>query len=149
MEIFILREAEVASAAIAPAWGNNCFMLQVHEPVLESVAFEEFHASEQLRHPDPVSFPNRLRDGAFLFRGQRYVVNPNRHCPRQSMACAQYRRIRRGRCLDHSRFEAVQYAAAILQQFPFPFCLDVTYRLWESVLSMETVVHNTGCTRCL
>jgi hypothetical protein len=42
VEICILREADIASAAIAPAWGNNCFMLQVHEPVLESVAFEEF-----------------------------------------------------------------------------------------------------------
>ena len=39
VEIFLLCEAEVASAAIAPAWGNNCFMLQVYEPVLESVAF--------------------------------------------------------------------------------------------------------------
>ena len=29
VEIFILREADLASAAIAPAWGNNCFMLQV------------------------------------------------------------------------------------------------------------------------
>jgi aldose 1-epimerase len=43
-----------------------------------------------------------------------------------------------------SRLEASQYAAAILQQFPFPFCLDVTYRLREAILSMETVVHNSG-----
>ena len=35
-------------------------------------------------------------------------------------------------------------AAAILQPFPFPFLLDVTYRLRECVLSMETVVQNTG-----
>jgi hypothetical protein len=27
---------------IAPAWENNCFMLRIHEPVLESGAFEEF-----------------------------------------------------------------------------------------------------------
>ena len=38
--IFTLRAAESAAAAIAPAWGNGCFALQVHEPVLEPVPFE-------------------------------------------------------------------------------------------------------------
>jgi aldose 1-epimerase len=77
VEIFILREAEIASAAIAPPWGNNCFMLQVPEPVLESVAFEEFRARPtSYGIPILFPFPNRLRDGALSFRGQRYVVNP-------------------------------------------------------------------------
>ncbi len=147
VEIFILREAEIASAAIAPAWGNNCFMLQVHEPVLESVAFEEFRARPtSYGIPILFPFPNRLRDGAFSFRGQRYVVNPNRHGFVRDKA---WRVLNTGASAGEgawitSRFEAVQYAATILQQFPFPFCLDVTYRLREAVLSMETVVHNTG-----
>ena len=147
VEIFILREAAMASAAIAPAWGNNCFMLQVHEPVLESVAFEEFHARPtSYGIPILFPFPNRLRDGALNFRGQRYVVNPNRHGFVRDKA---WRVLNTGASEGEgawitSRFEAVQYAAAILQQFPFPFCLDVTYRLREAVLSMETVVHNTG-----
>src|SRR2546421_12688558 len=80
VEIFTLCEAEIASAAIAPAWGNNCFMLQVHEPVLESVAFEEFSARPtSYGIPILFPFPNRLRDGVLNFRGQRYTVNPNRH----------------------------------------------------------------------
>jgi aldose 1-epimerase len=147
VEVFILREADVASAAIVPAWGNNCFMLQVHEPVLESVAFEEFRARPtSYGIPILFPFPNRLRDGAFLFRGQRYVVNPNRHGFVRDKA---WRVLNTGASAGEgawitSRFEAVQYAAAILQQFPFPFCFDVTYRLREAVLSMETVVHNTG-----
>ena len=147
VEIFILREADIASAAIAPAWGNNCFMLQVHEPVLESVAFEEFRARPtSYGIPILFPFPNRLRDGALSFRGQHYVVNPNRHGFVRDKA---WRVLNTGASEGEgawitSRFEAVQYAAAILQQFPFPFCLDVTYRLREAVLSMETVVHNTG-----
>ena len=80
VEVFILREDEIASAAIAPAWGNNCFMLQVYEPVLESVAFEECRARPtSYGIPILFPFPNRLRDGAFLFRGQHYTLNPNRH----------------------------------------------------------------------
>ena len=147
VEIFSLHEAGIASAAIAPAWGNNCFLLQVHEPVLESVAFEAFRARPtSYGIPILFPFPNRLRDGAFMFRGQRYVVHPNRHG---------FVRDKAWRVLDTgasdcagawitSRVETAQYAAAILPQFPFPFRLDVTYRLREAVLSMETVVHNTG-----
>jgi aldose 1-epimerase len=74
------------------------------------------------------------------------VVNPNRHGFVRDKA---WRVLDTGAAESEgawitSRFEAVQYAAALLQQFPFPFCLDVTYRLREAVLSMETVVHNTG-----
>ena len=117
VEIFVLREADIASAAVAPAWGNNCFMLQVYEAVLEAVAFEEFQA-----HPTSYGipilfpFPNRLRDGAFVFRGQRYVVNPNRHGFVRDKA---WQVLATGASEDAgawitSRVEASQYAAAIL-----------------------------------
>jgi D-hexose-6-phosphate mutarotase len=116
VDIFILREADIASAAIAPAWGNNCFMLQVHEPVLESVAFEEFR-TRPTSYGIPIlfPFPNRLRDGALSFRGQRYVVNPNRHGFVRDKA---WRVLKTGASAEEgawitSRFEAGQYAAAI------------------------------------
>jgi aldose 1-epimerase len=147
VEIFVLREADVASAAVAPAWGNNCFMFQVYEAVLEAVAFEECQARPtSYGIPILFPFPNRLRDGAFLFRGQRYAVNPNRHGfvrDKTWQVLATGASDSAGAWIT-SRIEASQYAAAILQQFPFPFCLDVTYRLREAVLSMETVIHNHG-----
>lgn len=147
VEVFILREAEIASAAVVPAWGNNCFMLQVYAPVLETVAFEEFQ-ERPTSYGIPIlfPFPNRLRAGVLSFRGQRFVVNPHRHGFVRDKAW----RVRHTGASEGegawitSRFEAVQYATAILQQFPFPFCLEVTYRLREATLSMETVVHNTG-----
>ena len=147
VEIFTLHDAESASAAIAPAWGNSCFALQVHEPVLEPVPFEELR-QRPTSYGIPIlfPFPNRLRDGAFVFRGQRYVVNPNRH---GFVRDKPWRVLDTGAAADTgawitSRFEAAQYATAILQQFPFPFDLDVTYRLHEGTLHMETVAHNTG-----
>lgn len=145
--IFTLRDAERASAAIAPAWGNSCFALQANEPVLEPVPFEELR-QRPTSYGIPIlfPFPNRLRDGAFVFRGQRYVVNPNRH---GFVRDKPWRVLHTGAAADTgawitSRFEAAQYATAILQQFPFPFDLDVTYRLHEGTLHMETVAHNTG-----
>jgi aldose 1-epimerase len=115
--------------------------------VLEAAAFEEFR-TRPTSYGIPIlfPFPNRLRDGALSFRGQRYVVNPNRHGFVRDKA---WQVLHTGASEGEgawitSRFEAIQYPAAVLQQFPFPFCLDVTYRLREAVLSMETVVHNTG-----
>jgi aldose 1-epimerase len=147
VEVFVLREADIAAAAIAPAWGNNCFMLQVHEPVLETVAFAAFQARPtSYGIPILFPFPNRLRDGILSFCGQRYVVNPNWHGFVRDKA---WRVLHTGASEGEgawitSRFEAVQYATAILRQFPCPFCFDVTYRLRAAVLSIETVVYNTG-----
>jgi hypothetical protein len=63
VEIFILREADIASAAIAPACGNNCSMLQVDAPVLKLGAFEEFR-TRPTSYGIPIlfPFPKRLRD---------------------------------------------------------------------------------------
>jgi aldose 1-epimerase len=81
-----------------------------------------------------------------LFRGQRYVVDPNRHGFVRDKAW----RVLASGASDAdgawitSRLDTTEYAAAILQQFPFPFQLDVTYRLRDSALRMETVMHNVG-----
>ncbi len=43
-----------------------------------------------------------------------------------------------------SGFDAADYADQILRQFPFPFNLQVTYRLKNGRLEMETIAQNTG-----
>jgi aldose 1-epimerase len=147
VEIFALRQDDATEAVIVPAWGNNCVRFQAQHPVLEAITFEAL-AQRPTSYGIPIlfPFPNRLRDGAFTFQGQRYVLDPPRHGfvrdkPWQVLetgAAAQEGAWISARC------EAIQYAEQILHQFPFPFRLDVTYRLHNHTLSMETVAHNTG-----
>jgi len=145
-EIFTLRDAELA-AEIAPAWGNNCFVFQGECPILEPVEFAAMQARPtSYGIPILFPFPNRLRDGVILFRAQRYAVNPNRHGFVRDKA---WRVLASGASdVDGawltSRLDATGYAAAILQQYPFPFQLEVTYRLRDATLRMETVMRNVG-----
>ncbi len=148
VEIFILREADHLYAEIAPALGNNCFVLRAAgEPVLETISFDQFYA-RPTSYGIPVlfPFPNRIRDGAFTFQGERYTVDPPRHG---------FVRDKAWEVLDtgatqsegawiRSGFDANTYAEQILGQFPFPFNLQVTYRLRDGRLLMETTAKNTG-----
>ena len=146
VEIFTLRQGEI-TAAVAPAWGNNCFLFQAQEPVLEAVPFDEY-AKRPTSYGIPIlfPFPNRLRDGGFTLQGQRYPIDPPRHG---------FVRDKPWQILDKgasdtagawltARVDASRYAEQILRQFPFPFQLQVTYRLRENTLFMETIAHNTG-----
>jgi len=149
VEVFSLREAERARADIAPALGNNCFAFRTAaaEHVLEPISFAEFQ-QRPTSYGIPIlfPFPNRIRDGVFPFRGEQYIVNPPRHG---------FVRDKAWRVESHgasdlagawltSSFDAAQYPEQILQQFPFPFRVEVTYRLKDSRLEMATVARNTG-----
>jgi len=147
VEIFTLREAERAHAEIAPSLGNNCFVFRAPEPVLEHVTFDQFY-ERPTSYGIPVlfPFPNRIRDGEFSFGGERFKVDPPRHG---------FVRDKAWKILDSGASEsegawlccvldANNYAEQILRQFPFPFKLQVTYRLRDGRLEMETTARNTG-----
>jgi len=149
VEVFSLREAERARADIAPALGNNCFAFRTAaaEHVLEPISFAEFQ-QRPTSYGIPIlfPFPNRIRDGVFPFRGEQYIVNPPRHGFVRDKAW----RVQSHGASDAagawltSSFDAAQYPEQILQQFPFPFRVEVTYRLKDSRLEMETVARNMG-----
>jgi aldose 1-epimerase len=145
--IWELEEANTASVEIAPEWGNNCFSFRTLHDILEPVSFEEF-ALRPRSYGIPIlfPFPNRIKDGKFLFAGKTYPVNPKQHG---------YVRDKKWSVIDsgasdtegawvRSRFDAEQYPEQILQQFPFPFQLEVEYRLKEGRLLMDTLVLNSG-----
>ncbi|MFN2456093.1 MAG: aldose 1-epimerase [Pyrinomonadaceae bacterium] len=147
VEIFMLREADEARAEIAPALGNNCFALDMPDAVLEDVPFDQFLA-RPTSYGIPILFPypNRIRDSRFAFRGETYTVDQPQHG---------FVRGKAWKVLDtgasenegawiRSGLDANDYAEQILQQFPFPFNLQVTYRLKNERLEMETVAQNTG-----
>jgi len=147
VEVFSLSEHERARAEIAPALGNNCFLFRLQEPILEPVSFEEFRRRPtSYGIPILFPFPNRIRDGEFSFRGERYAVNPSRHGFVRDKAWKvtdSDASDREGAWLKSS-FDATDYAEQILKQFPFPFRLEVTYRLKDGALEMETQAQNTG-----
>jgi aldose 1-epimerase len=147
VEVFSLREADRAHAEIAPALGNNLFAFRTREQVLEIISFAEFR-QRPTSYGIPIlfPFPNRIRDGKFSFQGEQYAVNPLRHGfvrDKPWQVDGHGASAEAGAWLTSS-FDATDYPAEILRQFPFPFRLEVTYRLKDARLEMETLVQNTG-----
>ena len=147
VEIFTLAEGDSAVAEIAPALGNNCFSFRTGAPVLEEVSFADF-----LRKPTsygvPVlfPFPNRIRDGRFTFGGETFTVDPPRH---GLVRDKPWRVVSKGASDGEgawltSSFDAADYPDKILRQFPFTFQIEITYRLREARLTIETAARNTG-----
>jgi aldose 1-epimerase len=147
VELFSLRDAEEACATIAPAWGNACVAFNVQGlDILEPVEWQELQA-----HPTSYGipllfpFPNRIREGRFDFRGRQYVVTP----PRHGFVRQRPWRVLSAGASDAdgawvmSRLEATQFAD-ILAQYPWPFGIEVGYRLKDRTLHIETTVQHTG-----
>jgi aldose 1-epimerase len=148
VEVFKLQDGSGAQAAIAPQLGNNCFAFSVAgAPVLEAISFEQFRARPtSYGIPLLFPFPNRIRDGAFDFRGATYKVDPPRHGfvrDKAWRAAAHGASDEEGAWL-RSRFDAADYKKEILSQFPFPFTLETIYRLKDGVLTLEATAENTG-----
>lgn len=146
-EILVLRDGDRAQAKIAPGLGNNCFEFQTSEPVLETIALDQFLAKPtSYGIPLLFPFPNRIRDGQFTFQGQSYTVDPPRHGFVRDKA---WQVVATGASDEEgawvrSRFDANDYAAQILPQFPFPFVLEMTYRLRDERLELEVTAQNTS-----
>ncbi len=147
VEVFVLRDRASARAEIAPALGNDCFAYDTALPVLEALTFAEF-VKKPTSYGIPLlfPFPNRIRDGAFTFRGKRYEIDPPRHGFVRDKA---WRVMGTGASEKDgawicSEIRASDYAQQILEQFPFPFSLQVTYRLKEGALELQVVAQNTG-----
>ncbi|MEN3331789.1 MAG: aldose 1-epimerase [Blastocatellia bacterium] len=147
VETFVLQQGEQAQAEIAPALGNNCFAFRTTADILEPVAIDDF-LSRPTSYGIPIlfPFPNRIRDGAFTFQGSAYQVNTPRHGFVRDKAWTVIDAVASAsdgaelRC----RFDAREHAEAILGQFPFPFVLEMTYRLRDGRLGIHLTATNTG-----
>jgi aldose 1-epimerase len=147
VEIFTLRAPDGATAEVAPAFGCNCFAFAADQPVLEPVAFADFK-QKPTSYGIPIlfPFPNRIRDGRFQFQERTYEINPPRHGFVRDKA---WRVLASGADAEAGAwltagFDAGDHAAQILTQFPFPFQLEVTYRLRGGALEMQTIARNKG-----
>ncbi len=148
--VYVLSCGDATKAEIVPAWGNNCFAYSWRGvPILEPVAFETF-AQKPTSYGIPILFPypNRIRNGRFSFEGKRYQLDPPRHGfvrDKPWKVNASGASQREGAYLS-CQFDASDYPDQILAQFPFPFSIEVTYRLLEDALVMETRAENQGLT---
>ena len=147
VEVVTLRTDGDVVAEIAPSLGNNCFAFVAGDAVLEPVDFAEFRAKPtSYGIPLMFPFPNRIRDGRFTFRGETFTVDPPRHGMVRDKV---WRVVDSGAAEGHgawvrSRFDASDAGDAVLSQFPFPFRIEVEYRLVGRTLTLEVVPENTG-----
>lgn len=145
VEVVVLKGPE-AYAEIAPGLGNNCLAFRGRHAVLEELPFDDFLRNTGGRGiPILFPFPNRIRDGVFTVDGERFEVEPPaRH---GLVRDKQWQIVELGADADGAFVRSSLRAAdcvAILGQFPFPFRIEVTYRLAGTALEMSTVIRNEG-----
>ncbi|MGH7897413.1 MAG: aldose 1-epimerase [Candidatus Binatia bacterium] len=146
-EVVTLSSSAGSAAEIVPAWGNNCIAFRAPDPVFDPVPFDEL-AAKPTSSGNPIlfPFPNRASEGVLRYGGKSYRVSPPRH---GFVRDKPWRVIDRGASDSEgaylrSALDAGDFRREILDQFPFSFRLEVTLRLMERRLEMETVVRNDG-----
>jgi aldose 1-epimerase len=136
-----------ARAEIVPAWGGSVLALEIDGgPVLDSAPFDEI-ARKPTSYGIPIlfPFPNRIRDGRFSFEGVELRIEPPRHgLVRDKPWRVTGSGAGETEAWINLRLDARDHAEAILAQFPFPFELDVTYRLRARALELVVVARNVG-----
>ena len=164
-EIYALRHEGTAVAKVVPALGNNCFVYRVSyqsewydiiDPPPDLSTLEQRPTA--FGNPILFPFPNRIRDGKWEFEGKTYQFDKSPDSPTTIHGLL----LNRPYTVDASFIESTardfnQPRGAILKcslnseefpdvirQYPFPFKIEITYTLQDSVLSMYTTIINTG-----
>lgn len=156
-QVYYLQQEGNAVAEIAPSLGNNCFVFKVSDngnwinlidPPPDLPTLEERPTA--FGNPILFPFPNRIRNGKWEFEGKTYQFdkapdspttihgllltlpyNVDKHEANEDQAilvCS----------LDSKDFPDVH------RQFPFPFTIEITYILKDSILEMGISIENTG-----
>ena len=147
VDVVKLRAAGGTSAEVVPAWGGSCIAFRANKaPVLEAIAFDEI-AKKPTSYGIPIMFPfpNRIRDGRFKFQGRELRVDPPRH---GMVRDKPWTIVSSGASESDAwltiALDAKDFAKQILASFPFPFRIEVTFRLRATALEMVAVARNTG-----
>ncbi|MYF56847.1 aldose 1-epimerase [Candidatus Poribacteria bacterium] len=164
-EIYALKHEGKAVAKVVPALGNNCFVYSVsYQNAWYDLIDPPPHLSTLEQRPtafgNPIlfPFPNRIRDGKWEFEGKTYQFDKSSDSPTTIHGLL----LNRPYTVDASFIESTtsdfnQPRGAILKcslnsvefpdvirQYPFPFKIEITYALHDSVLSMYTTIVNIG-----
>lgn len=146
-DFFKLVQSGVAEAEIYPEFGQNAFSFKTPDERMEHLPFETF-LDKPTSYGNPIlfPFPNRIRDGVFTFGGETFSVLPKQHGfvrNKEWMVDGSGASDADGAWVT-ATCDANDHPGTILNQFPFPFRITVTYRLRDGRLAMETEIENTG-----
>jgi aldose 1-epimerase len=159
-EVYILRDTpHGAEVTVAPSFGNNAYDMQVRgKPVLWSPVKT---LGELIAKPSfagiPLLWPwaNRLDGDAYFVNGKKYILNSDLGNIRRGNAgkpihgmlsyAKEWKVVKsqadaKGAALT-SRLEFASYPG-YMAQFPFAHTIEMTYRLAEGALEVETVIVN-------
>ncbi|MCX7600539.1 MAG: aldose 1-epimerase [Meiothermus sp.] len=137
---------------VAPELGASVVGLELHRqgfwlPVLRPTspaALEERHS------PDTSSYllapySNRIRDGRFSFAGKTYLLRPNWVDGQQTIHGEVHGRPWMARRLEENRLLCTLDSRSLPDpNFPFPFTIEVQYRLLEEGVEILTRLQNAG-----
>lgn len=168
-EIYTLKQEGKAVAEVVPALGNNCFVYKVSyqnewydiiDPPPDLSTLEQRPTA--FGNPILFPFPNRIRDGKWEFEGKTYQFDKSPDSPTTIHGLL----LNRPYKVDASSVEPTTNAnfvewqqpkgailkcslnsvefPDVIQQYPFPFKIEITYALHDSVLSMYTTIVNIG-----
>lgn len=157
--VYVLRDqGSVCEAKIAPELGNNCFSYTFNVDgenidILELVPSLTVLKGRSSGYGTPIlfPFPNRIREGKFTFESRSYqfdVPSPGANSI-HGLVLNRPWTVEKSEADDIngarlvSSFTSANFPDAI-RQYPFPFNLQVTYILKDSVLTMVTKMENLG-----
>ncbi len=146
-----------AFAQVAPALGFNLFRLHLNlagKPLailLEPPSLNELQANpSRYGHPILFPFPNRIRQGRYVWKGREYEtpVNPSGHAIHGYALRSAWRVVAEEATASFARIEA-EWKLSIdapdhLRHWPSDATLRVTYQLDDATLSIKAVVGNPG-----
>lgn len=158
LPVYVLRDTDHrAEARILPGYGHNCFSFRVGEgdgaydvlsapPSLDVLRQQPSHWGNPVLFP----FPNRISGGVFRFQGKTYDLHDtsaNGNAIHGLLMRRAYR-VRSAEADSSSAWiEGVASTADmpdLLERWPFPFELALTYRLRGGTLRVEAQATNTG-----
>jgi aldose 1-epimerase len=160
VEIYVLRDAaRQTEVRVAPAAGNNSYDMRVKgKPVFWSPyrgAGEMAAKPAMLGNPFLWPWANRIDGLSYFVDGKKYHLNPDlgnlrgvqNGTPIHGLLlfARQWRVVRAeaaaGEAALASRFEFARHPE-LMAQFPFAHAVEMTYRLRDGALEVETVVEN-------
>ncbi len=156
-DVYSIEQNGKAIAEIVPALGNNCYAFRISDgkkwlnlidepPDLETLAQRPTAFGNPILFP----FPNRIRNGKWEFEGKTYQFDKEPESPTTIHG------LLLNRPYQVDKHEANENGATLVCslnsqdfpdvscQYPFPFKIEITYTLKDSVLTMAVSIKNTG-----